>query len=177
MIREKVMLVFPQFPQKYDILDQEYLKVCVAQGAALYGLIRSGIQKEQHVRLVAGGRRLPHAYGVQVMRGFTPFFEPIIKVGEEYPTVGEKEYTVDEIPRSGILNLKFLQNSGSSDRIKGNPDIRVIGSKTIDTLIDKKPGCDIKVIIDANRKMEVTADEEMVEIEPVRLEEEGRWIG
>jgi molecular chaperone DnaK len=177
LIREKVKDVFPQLPKQYDILDQEYLKVCVAQGAALYGLIRSGIQREQHVRLVTGGRRLPHAYGVQVMRGFVPFFEPIIDVGEEYPTVGIKNYSVDEIPKSGILNLKFLQKSGGGDRIKENPDIRVIGSKTIDTLIDKKPGCDIKIIIDANRKMEVTADEEMVEIEPVRLEEGGRWIG
>ncbi len=177
MIREKVKLVFYQFPQQYDILDQEYLKVCVAKGAALYGLIRSGIQKEQHVRLVTGGRRLPHAYGVQVMKGFVPLFEPIINVGEEYPTVGKKNYKEDEIPRSGVLNLKFLQNSGSSDRIRENPDIRLIGSKTVDTIIDKKPGCEIKIIIDANRKMEVTADGDMVEIEPVRLEEEGRWIG
>lgn len=176
-IRDKVKLVFPQLPKDHDILDKEYLKICVAKGAALYGLMHAGIEKGQGVRLVSGGRRLPHGYGVQVMRGFVPYFESIIDIGEKYPTVGTKTYEEKEIPRSGVLNLKFLQNSGNDMKIKGNQEIRVIGSMIIDTLADKKPGCDIKFIIDANRKMEVTADGVPVEIEPVRLEERERWIG
>jgi len=126
---------------------------------------------------MSGGRRLPHAYGVQVMRGFVPYFESIIDIGTEYPTVVEREYKENEIPRGGILTLKFLKNSGKEDKIKGNPDIRKIGSLTFDTLEDKKPGCDVKFIIDANRKIEVTADGKPVEIEPVRLEDQNRWVG
>jgi molecular chaperone DnaK (HSP70) len=177
MLRENVKKVFPKLKDEYDRLDKEYLKVCVAKGAVIYGMLRAGIVKDRHVRLMSGGRRLPHAYGVQVMRGFIPYFESIIDIGTEYPTVVEREYKENEIPRGGILALKFLKNSGKEDKIKDNPDIRRIGSLTFDTLEDKRPGCDVKFIIDANRKIEVTADGKLVEIEPVRLEEQNRWVG
>jgi molecular chaperone DnaK (HSP70) len=177
MLRENVKKVFPKLKAEYDRLDKEYLKVCVAKGAVIYGMLRGGIVKDRHVQLMSGGRRLPHAYGVQVMRGFAPYFESIIDIGREYPTVVEKEYKENEIPRNGILTLKFLKNSGKENKIKGNPDIRKIGALTFDTLEDKKPGCDVKFIIDANRKIEVTADGKTVEIEPVRLEEQNRWVG
>lgn len=175
MIREKVKGIFPKLPKEHDILNKENLKVCVAKGAALYGLIRSGIAMGQQVRLVSGGRRLPHSYGVQVMKGFTPMYEPIIEIGREYPTEETKHYP--DTPGTRYLNLKFIQNSGKNNTIRNNSDIRVIGSQTIDTLADGIPGCDIKFIIDPNRKMEVTADGQLIEIEPVRLEEEERWIG
>jgi molecular chaperone DnaK (HSP70) len=177
LVRKTVKNLFPHLHEKNDILDKQNLKVCSAKGAVLYGMMRSGIQKEQHVRLVSVGKRLPHSYGTQVMKGFKPMFKPIIEMGKEYPTKGIIHYDENEIPKSGILNLKFLQNSGSNNNIKGNPGIRVIGSITIDTLADRIPGCDVEITIDANRKMTISVDGMPVEINPIRFEGGERWIG
>jgi molecular chaperone DnaK (HSP70) len=174
-IQEIVKQLFPSLQPNHIILDRENIKVCVAKGAALYGLMRTGILMGHQVRLVSEGRRLPHSYGVQVMKGFTPIFEPIIEIGAEYPTEKLKHY--DEDPSQRFLTLRFLQNPGKNNKIKGNKEIRNIGNITIDTLADGEPGCDVQFIIDANRKMEVTADGRPVKIEPARLEEEERWIG
>jgi molecular chaperone DnaK len=174
-IQANIEKLFSHLQKEHIILDKENLKVCVAKGAALYGLMRTGIQKEQQVRLVSEGRRLPHSYGIHVMKGFKPVFEHIIPSGTEYPTEETKHY--DEVPGQRYLTLRFLQNSGENNNINGNPDVRTIGSITIDTLADGKPGCDVKYMFDANRKMEVSADGRVVEIEPARLEEEERWIG
>ncbi len=174
-IQENIRKLFLHLPEDRIILDKENLKVCVAKGAALYGLVRTGIPIESQVRLVSEGRRLPHSYGVQVMKGLSPVFESIIPIGAEYPTEEIKHY--DEVPGQRYLTLRFLQNSGENNNIKGNLDIRTIGSITIDTLEDGEPGCDVHFMIDANRKMEVSADDKPVKIEPARLEEEERWIG
>lgn len=47
----------------------------------------------------------------------------------------------------------------------------------IDTLHDGIPGCDVKINIDPNRKLEVSVDGAPVMLDPVRLEDEERWIG
>ncbi|MCK4763922.1 MAG: Hsp70 family protein [Candidatus Aminicenantes bacterium] len=173
-IQQDISTLFRHLNDEHVILDKKNLKICVAKGAALYGLLRSGIQTEHNVRLVSGGRRLPHSYGVQVMRITKPMFEPIIETGTKYPTEKTKHY---DDPGSRFLTLRFLQNSSVNNNIKGNPDIRVIGAITVDTLADNVPGCDVKFMIDANRKMEVSADGVPVQIKPARLEDEDRWIG
>jgi len=81
------------------------------------------------------------------------------------------------IPRTGCLNLKFYQNSGTRKEIVHNPEVSLVGQITVNTLADGKPGCDVRFVIDANRKLEVFADGNEVTLEPARLQGEESWMG
>ncbi len=175
-VRDTVRSVFPDLPKKRDILDENHLKVCVAKGAVLYALLRSEVCLEHGVRIVSDGRKLPHSYGIQVNKGFKQVFEPIIQRGATYPVEKVKSYPAQT--GRPFVQVRFLQNSGTNNTInKSNQDIREIGLVTLDTRINGKPGYEVAIIIDANRKIEVRADNQEIEIRPVRLEDEERWIG
>ena len=175
MMKESKLKVFPNMKSRHDILDKENLKYCVAKGAVLYGLLRSGIQHEQHVHLLNDGRRLPHSYGVQVLKGFNMAFEPIIEVGTEYPIKVTKHFDV----RVGQQHqtVKILQNSGRKKDVKGNKSIRHIGTVTVESYKGKQAGCEVTFLIDVNRKMDVLVNGKKVDIEPIPFEDEERWIG
>ncbi|OQY60011.1 MAG: hypothetical protein B6245_03660 [Desulfobacteraceae bacterium 4572_88] len=174
-VRERIRSIFPGLAENRDILREEHLKVCVAKGAAMYGAQRRVMG--EGIRLIAEGRKLPHAYGIgkTAARGLRRQFDEIIPLGSNYPTEETRHYGADMI-RGRMLHLTFYQNSGRNKEIKNNPDIRRIGDITI-----KLPGdslnCDVKFVIDANRKLDVYANDQPVAIIPQRLEDEGRWIG
>ncbi|MCP4214798.1 MAG: Hsp70 family protein [bacterium] len=174
-IRETVREALPSVDKDHDVLYEEHLKVCVARGAVIYALLRSEVCIDQGVRIVSGGRKLPHSYGIQVNKGFKQLFEPIIPRSATYPVKSGKSYPT--VPGRPLVQVRFLQNSGTDNRIhKDNTDIREIGSLSLDTRKNGKPGYEVAFVIDANRKIEVWADNEEVIIRPARLEDDERWI-
>jgi len=179
LIRQSVKEVFPNLPPDHDLLDATNLKVCVAKGAALYGWMRDKlVNPEARIHFLSEGRRLPHSYGVEKFANFLqPEFDEIIRRGSAYPTVAAKNYGPEMIPPSGQLNLKFYQNAGIKKKIVANREVSLIGQISIDTLADGEPGCEVRFVIDANRKLEVFADGQEVPIQPVRLHGEESWMG
>lgn len=179
LIRQRVQEIFPALPPGHDILDRDHLKLCVAKGAALYGWMRDKLgNPEARIHFLSEGRRLPHSYGVEKFTHLLhPEFDEIIRRGAPYPTTKTKEYGPELIPPGGYLNLKFYQNSGASRRIVKNPEIRLIGQISINTMADNEPGCEVQFVIDANRKLEVFADGQEVTIQPARLQGEESWMG
>lgn len=177
-IRECVRELFPDLPAGHDILNEADLKVCVAKGAALYGWMRNKIARPgARINFLSEGR-LPHSYGVEQFSNLmAPEFDEIIERGSIYPTSGEKEYEPDMIPRSGYLNLKFYQNSGSSKEILRNPEVSFIGQISLDTTANGRPGCRVRIVVDANRKLEVFANDQMVTLTPARMQGDEGWIG
>jgi len=173
-VRSRIRSIFSHLPDENDILDEEHLKICVARGAAMYGAQKRAISGSG-VHLIAEGRKLPHSYGIAKQVGMRRMFDEIIKLGTSYPTENTTHYDEDQIV-SRILHLTFFQNTGKDNRIRGNPDIKRIGEITIN-LPDENPTCDVRFVIDANRKLDVFANDEPVDIKPERLEEEDRWIG
>lgn len=172
----------PMVPPGHDILYPEHLKVCVAKGAVLFARLRSQVCVDQGVRIVDGGRKLPHSYGIQVNKGFKQLFEPIIERGATYPVEISKKFPA--VPGRPMVNIRFLRNSGTGTTITGNNDIREIGSMTIDTrkinggnnrTKDEVNDYVVTFKIDANRKIEVTAGNEPMEIRPCQLTDEEQW--
>ena len=179
LIRQCVQEIFPHLPQDRDLLEQDHLKVCVAKGAALYGWMRDKlVSPEARIHLLSEGRRLPHSYGVEKFANLLqPELDEIIPRGAAYPIANDKEYGPEMIPGSGYLNLKFYQNTGTRKAIVRNPQVSLIGQISINTMLDNEPGCKVKFVIDANRKLEVFADGQEVPIQPVRLHGEESWMG
>lgn len=177
-VRRRVKALFPALPVDNDVLEEKHLKVCVAKGAALYGLMKGGFVAEgAGVQLLNEGRRLPHSYGMEKTVGLLQReFDEIVQRGRTYPLIEPRHLSESMIPSSGQLSLKFYQNIGTRKQMKGNPEISLIGQITVDTLADGKPGAEIQFMIDANRKLEVLVDGRQVEIEPVRLQDEETWM-
>jgi len=178
-IRDAVRERFPKLGRGCDILEEEHLKYCVAKGAALYGALRGGLSAtEARIYFLNEGRRLPHSYGVE-KRGIAmrAEFEEIIPRGTTYPLEITRNYPPELIPPTGILNLKFYQNSGASKAIAGNPDITLLGRISIDTNEDDRPGCDVTLAIGPNRTLDILADGKRVEIDRAQLHEEEGWSG
>ena len=181
-VRERVKRIFEGLPAANDLLEEEHLKVCVAKGAVLYGLNRRSLLAEagSGVHFLSGGRRLPHAYGVEKVVGLLQReFDEIVARGHKYPWVQNYPIPENMIGPSGWLNLKFYQNTGKSKVIRNNPEITLIGQITVNSMADGKPGCDVQFLIDANRTLEVSADGIPVPIVPVLLqgEETETWLG
>jgi hypothetical protein len=139
----------------------------------MYGAQRRNLGAGIH--LIAEGRKLPHAYGIGKTLRVLKIFDEIIPLGSPYPTEQTKHYG-DDMIRGRMLHLTFYQNSGKSREISNNPDIRRIGDITIE-IPGESLSCDVKFMIDANRKLDVYANDETVEIIPQPLEDEERWIG
>lgn len=179
LIRRRVREIFPTLPPDRDILEPEHIKLCVAKGAALYGWMRDRLgNPEARIHFLSEGRRLPHSYGVEKFANFLqPEFDEVIRRGSPYPTSETKLYGPEMIPPGGYLNLKFYQNTGANKRIVRNPEVRLIGQISINTLADGEPGCEVRFVIDANRKLEVFADGQEVTIQPARLQGEESWMG
>ncbi len=178
LVRDRVRSIFPHLPDKNDILDEKHLKVCVARGAAIYGS-QKGTPVDSvtdGVHLIAEGRKLPHSYGIAKQKGTRQIFDEIIPLGSTYPTEDTRHYGEEQIT-SRILHLTFFQNSGKKQNIRGNTDIKRIGEITTPPLPQDNPTCDVRFVIDANRKLDVFANEAPVEIKPERMEDEERWIG
>jgi molecular chaperone DnaK len=180
-VRKRVKALFPALPPGHDLLEEEHVKVCVAKGAVLYGSMKRSLIAAEGagVRFLSEGRRLPHSYGVEKRVGPTRReFDEIVPRGATYPRVEERHFPESMISDpNGSLNLKFYQNTGENKLIRGNPEISLIGQITVDTRANGKPGCEIRFMIDANRKLEVSADGRQVEINPVRLQGEETWVG
>lgn len=173
-VRERVKEVFPALPENRDILKEKHLKKCVAMGAAMYGSARRMLGSDIHI--LADGRKLPHSYGIAKAKGLRRQFEEIIPLGSSYPTENQKEYGKEMI-RGPKLYLTFFQNTGKNLEINPqNEDIRKIGEITI-TIPDDKPNCEVRFVIDANRKLDVYANGEPVDIQPESLKEEAGWEG
>ncbi len=179
IIRQRVLERFPTLPPNHDLLEPEHLKVCVAKGAALYGWMRDKlVRPEARIHLLSEGRRLPHSYGVEKFTNFLqPEFDEVIPRGSAHPTAASKNYGPEMVPPGGMLNLKFYQNTGTSKMIVRNPQVSLIGQIAVDTMADGEPGCDVRFVIDANRKLEVFADGQEVPIQPSRLHGEESWMG
>lgn len=179
LVRDRVRESFPQLPPERDLLELEHLKVCVAKGAALYGYMRDKlVAPDARINLLSEGRRLPHSYGVEKFTNpLRPEFDEVIARGTPYPKTVAKEYGPEMIPPSGQLNLKFYQNTGTGRAIVRNPEVSQIGQFSFNTLADGEPGCVVRFVIDANRKLEVYADGQEVTIQPVRLHGEESWMG
>jgi molecular chaperone DnaK (HSP70) len=181
-VRERVKKIFAGLPAGNDLLEEEHLKVCVAKGAVIYGRNRRSLlaEAESGVHFLSGGRRLPHSYGVEKVVGLLQReFDEIVKRGQTYPWVERRRIPESMIGPSGWLNLKFYQNAGKSKVMRNNPEITLIGQVTFDSTADGKPGCEVKLTIDANRKLEVSADGILVPIVAARLqgEETETWLG
>jgi molecular chaperone DnaK (HSP70) len=179
LIRERVRELFPHLTPERDVLEPEHLKVCVAKGAALYGWMRNKlVDPEARIHFLTEGRRLPHSYGVEKFTGLMqPELDEVIPRGAPHPAVAEKLYGPEMIPSSGCLNLRFYQNTGNRKQILDNPQVSLIGQISIDSMVDGKPGCLVRFVIDANRKLEVFADGQEVPIQPGRLRGEESWMG
>jgi molecular chaperone DnaK (HSP70) len=177
-VRDEVRSLFPKLTDDRDILDREQLKVCVAKGAVLYGWMRDRlIDAAAKVHFLNEGRRLPHSYGVE--KFVTPLrsqFDEIIPRGAVHPVEKEKKYPPEMIQSSGYLNLKFFQNTGVRKDIVKNPEVSLIGQILFNTMADGEPGCTVRFVIDANRKLEVFADQQRVPIKPARLQGEESWM-
>ena len=169
-VRKRVKEIFPDIQETDDILNEGHLKVCVAMGAALYGSLKRGLGGGV---TIIGDRKLPHSYGISRTSGFNEIYDEIIKLGSTYPFRDEKKYSADMI-RDTTLRIDFYQNSGTKKHIKNNPDIRRIG-QILTSKFDENGGCKVQFIIDTNRKLEVYANSELVNIDPDHLEEEERW--
>lgn len=174
IIRKRVREVFSHLPAERDILDLENLRVCAAKGAALYGWMRSKLgDPEARIHLLSEGRRLPYSYGVEKFTSIAQReFDEFISRGTAYPVSVEKTYGPETIPRSGYLNLRIYQNSGTSKRILGNPEVSLLGQATVNTLADGERGCVVRFVIDANRKLQVFADGQEVMIQHARRYDE-----
>jgi molecular chaperone DnaK (HSP70) len=175
LIQDAIKSVFPALPSKRFVLDSDGLKVCVARGAAFYGAMRAALAKTK-IRLVDAGRRLPHAYGVLMYAGFSlsPQFDEIIPIGAECPVSMERHYDTD----GPTLQIRFYQNSGKSKHLRNNPEAKPLGQVCVDTRRDGvASGCDVRFVVDANRVLEVYANDSLVPLQPQRLEDDGRWIG
>jgi molecular chaperone DnaK len=177
-IRRRVRSLFPSLPTGRDLLEERHLKVCVAQGAALYGLMRGMIlDPRSGVHFLNEGRRLPHSYGVEKFVGITQReLDDIIPRGSAYPISVIRDYK-SMLQPGGRLNLKFYQNLGTRKSITRNRDVRLIGQITAEARINEKPGCQVRFAIDANRKLEVWVNEREVEIEPARISDDETWMG
>lgn len=181
-VRGAVRSIFPDLSDERDILEKNELKVCVAKGAAYYGLIKEA--PGSTIQFLDQSRRLPYSYGFGVGQGAERRFLLILDRGATYPTEQFHELPASEIPANGIVNLRIYknrgtvqQNRGTSPRIEGNPDIRLIGQGRIDTLADDEPGCTLRFAVAENRTLEVTADGQPVEIEDAPWEEDdGDWF-
>jgi len=174
LIQENITGMFPGLPPDRFVLNPAELKICVAKGAALYGVMRFE-QTESRIRLEDAGRRLPHAYGLGRRAGIqrTLQFDQIIPIGAECPVVSEREFP--EGPR--WQTFRFYQNSGRNNIIDGNPDIHTLGVIQVDTLSDGIPGCTVRCVVDSNRILEVFVDNQPVRIEAKPMEDDERWIG
>ncbi len=173
-IQQQVRAIFPQLPERRFILDDN-VKICVAKGAALYGLVKSGIgEADAGVAFLDEGRKLPHSYGVEKIVGMTQrAYEVIVPKGTAYPCREVKNY-----PPGGkrFLNVKIYENTGTQPEIVGNADVRQIGQINVDTEADGVPGADLVFVIDANRRLQVLVDEQEVEITPEAWEDEEGWM-
>jgi molecular chaperone DnaK len=176
-IRTCVRAMFPGLSDGCDLLEEQHLKVCVAKGAALYGSMRDRlIKRDARILLLSDGRRLPHSYGVETFTNpVEPEFDEVIERGAQYPIERTKPYPPDMVPPSGNLNLKFYQNTGTSNAIVGNPHVSLIGQISIDT--GGQSGCEVTFAIGANRTLRVFANGSPVTIEPARLHEAESWTG
>jgi molecular chaperone DnaK (HSP70) len=177
-VRGRVRRALPELPPGRDLLEPEHLKVCVAKGAALYGLMRGRLMDPTSgVCFLNEGRRLPHSYGVEKLTGLMRReFDEIIPRGATYPTRAERHYG-PEMLRGSTLALKFYQNRSGRKTMVQNPGISLIGQVTVDLRTGNKPGCDVRFLIDANRKLEVYANEKAVEIIAARIKDEESWVG
>jgi molecular chaperone DnaK len=176
-IRACVRAMFPGLSDGCDLLEERHLKVCVAKGAALYGLMRDRlVARDARILLLSDGRRLPHSYGVETFTNpVEPEFDEVIARGAQYPIERTKPYPPEMVPPGGNLNLKFYQNTGTSKTIVGNPHVSLIGQISIDTA--GQSGCDVTFAIGANRTLRVFANGSPVTIEPARLREAESWTG
>lgn len=173
-MRKRVRNIFRALPDDHDILDPSQLKVCVAMGAALYGMLRTTPLADQDggVYFLSEGRSLAHAYGLARQVGFGRLeFETLIDRGQSYPVEHSREIDL----HAPHTVLTFYQNSGKEKTIHGNRDVRMIGQAVVHDDDGRKCKCQVRIVIDANRKLEVFADGEPVTIRPAQLEPEEGW--
>ena len=172
-VQQLIKGIFQHITNDGDIIIyEEYLKKCVAQGAALYGEQRESLQAVgKGVYLISEGRKLPHGYGTHKAVFNKLYYDPIIPIGASYPVEKSKSYSPEECPQK-LLKLSFYQNEGESTQISNNSEITKIGEIEIDPMEDGIPGADVELIIDANRVLQIKADGKDVPIDPERIEEE-----
>jgi len=107
-VQQRVREIFPTLDNyKNIILFEEHLRICVAQGAALYGAQRKALQAiGKGVYLIEKARKLPYGYGTHKNSYGKLFYDPIVPIGESYPLHTIKSYSPEECP--GHIKTLFL---------------------------------------------------------------------
>lgn len=179
LIRAALKRLFPHLPSESDLFIEGLLKVCVAQGAVLYGRLReSPGLGEGGLGLLADGRRLPLAYGFEATGGLLGRrFEIVVPRGSEYPGVFEHVIPRSGWPPGGRLKRKVYENRGSSAAMDGNPELRFIGQIDVDLLSLDGADCTVRFELDANRRLEVFVNDDPVPMGEPRSSKETDWLG
>jgi len=166
IVEKHISDVFQHLFYLHDIfIHKEYLKTCVAQGAAIYGLQRNVPRSMgQGLYLITGGI-LPHGYGIIKKNNGRLIYDPIIHIGESYPLKRTKKiyHSSEKYPER--LFFCFYQNEG--DYI----EIRKIGEIKLDPM-DAVSGYDVEFIIDANRFFQIKVNGNCIDIKPEPFEED-----
>ncbi|MCG8455287.1 MAG: Hsp70 family protein, partial [Holophagales bacterium] len=153
--------------------QKNLMKVCVAKGAVLHGRYLDAHRVP--FRLIQEPR-LPHSYGIDRPGAFGKLeLEEILRRGEVYPLAREK--ALEKVPETGRLHLKLYQNTGTRIRIRGNQDIRQIGS--LEHFFDPEAteSLTLKLDLDASRLLTAEIGDQKVEIRPLPPSDELDWMG
>lgn len=177
-IQELLKKKFPSDKVKH-ILENDELKMCVAKGAAYWGRALGGVRDgTDDIEIGEDGRRfpLPHSYGTEISRFANFFYDEIIPAGTLFPMDKPKIkiYDKSKLPKGGLLRLRFYQNEGTDIQIDGNPEIRMVGRVDV-KLIPTDVECKIEIMVNANRKLKIIANNEEADIIPEQIETFQEW--
>lgn len=178
-VRDRIRALFPTLPPSHDLLDPSRVKVCVAKGAAHYGRIHQQARSGGNgIDILREGRRLPHSYGIERQAGFGQReFVALIPRGTSYPAEGSLQLAPHELPRSSTLDVVFLRNAGTRRGVKGNRDIRRLGRLKVDLAGLRETGCEVRLAIDANRRLTLAVAGQTLSVEEIPTEGPGSWWG
>ncbi|MDX2000739.1 MAG: Hsp70 family protein [Thermoanaerobaculia bacterium] len=178
-VRERIRALFPTLPPSHDLLDPAQVKVCVAKGAAHYGRIHQQARGGGNgIEILREGRRLPHSYGIERQTGFGQReFVALIPRGASYPIEGTLHLAPHELPRASTLDVVFLRNGGSRRGVKGNREIRRLGRLKVDLAELREAGCEVRLAIDANRRLTLAVGDQVLLVEEIPTEGPGSWWG
>ncbi len=160
MVRDRINELLPNATDRSGLIEP---KLCVALGAAFWGLIKD--QPRSNFEFVGGANQLIHDIGYI---DFSPstmrqVFLTVFAAQTEFPC--EK---VIELPLTKeIISLQLVENRGNKKVIDGNPEIKRTGRVRIDARGAKGDAIDVTFSIDENRVLQITANGETQNVQLV----------